>query len=68
MNLLCFSILPSFMPRNKVEIYSKQKQRQKDKNMNAFLLVITATRKYGFWKKFLKIFTAIPLWKHDNNK
>lgn len=36
--------------------------------MNAFLLVITATRKYGFWKKFLKIFTAIPLWKHDNNK
>lgn len=36
--------------------------------MNAFLLVITATRKYGFCKKFLKIFTAIPLWKCDNNK
>lgn len=36
--------------------------------MNAFLLVITATRKYGFCKKFLKIFTAIPLWKRDNNK
>lgn len=68
MNLFCFSILSSFMPRNKVEIYSKQKQRQKDKNMNAFLLVITATRKYGFCKKFLKIFTAIPLWKCDTNK